>query len=71
MTHGGEGTLDRVAGTDMLPVLGRKVVERQQRLAVLGQTVGSLIIFGAIFGQEAVERLLCLGRAKVYPERSP
>ncbi len=71
MTHGSEGALDGIAGADMFPVLGRKGVKRQQRLAILGQTVGGLIVLRPVFGQKAVERLLRLGRAKVYPERSP
>src|SRR5206468_11747993 len=36
MPHGGEGGLDRVAGAQMDPVLGRVVVERQQLLQVVG-----------------------------------
>ena len=34
--HGGEGGLDRVGGAQMDPVLGREVVEGQQRLDIVG-----------------------------------
>ena len=57
VTDGCKGALDGIAGADMFPVLGRKVVERQQRLAILGQTIGGLIVLRPVFGQEAVERL--------------
>jgi hypothetical protein len=36
MAHGGEGALDGIAGPDVFPMLGRKVVEGKQRLAILG-----------------------------------
>jgi len=37
MPDGGKSALDRVRGSDVLPVLGREVVKRQQVGAVLGQ----------------------------------
>ena len=37
MPDGGESALDRVRGSDVFPVLGREVIERQQLGAVLGQ----------------------------------
>jgi hypothetical protein len=40
MTHGGEGALNGIAGADVLPMLGREIVERQQRLSILSQTIG-------------------------------
>jgi hypothetical protein len=70
MTDGSKGALDGIASADMLPMLSREIIERQQRLAVFGQTISSFIVLRAILGQEAVERLLSLCRAKVYPERS-
>jgi len=36
MADGGEGALGRIAGTDVFPMLGREIVERQQRRAILG-----------------------------------
>lgn len=30
MPHGGEGALNRVCGPDVLPVLGREVIEGEQ-----------------------------------------
>src|SRR5665213_3993451 len=39
----------------MDPMLGREVVERQQRFTVSDQTLGRLRIFGAVGLQEGVE----------------
>jgi hypothetical protein len=36
-------------------MLGREVVERQQRFAILGQVIGGLIVFGFVLGNEAIE----------------
>ena len=33
-SHRGEGAFDGVGGSDVLPVFGREIVEREQRLAV-------------------------------------
>src|SRR5207302_9186029 len=34
--------------SQVLPVLGREVVERQQRIAVLGQAIGSSLVFDLV-----------------------
>ena len=44
-------------------MLSRKVVERQQRLAILGQAGARLLIFCPILGNETIERLLGAGPA--------
>ena len=48
MPDGREGALDRVRGSDMLRVLGREVIERQQVDAVLDQ---AFLSFSPVFGQ--------------------
>src|ERR1700736_381792 len=37
-----------VRRSQVLPVLGREVVERQQRIAVLGQAIGSSLVFDLV-----------------------
>ncbi len=49
----------------MLPVLGRKVVEGEQHVAVLGQAGHRLVVLGAVGLQEEVEGLP--GAALVVP----
>ena len=61
MADGGECALDGVAGADVLPMLGREIVERQQRLAILGQARGCLVVFRMVFGEEAVEGFFGIG----------
>jgi hypothetical protein len=41
----GEGALDGVAGADVFPMLGREIVECQQRPAIFGQARGRLVVF--------------------------
>src|SRR6516165_9626749 len=41
----------------MLPVLGRKVVERQQRIAVLGQAIGSSLVFDLVGFDKGIQCL--------------
>jgi hypothetical protein len=55
VTDGCEGALDRVAGADVLPMLGGEVVERQRRFPVLGKTGGCLVVFGLILGPKPVK----------------
>ena len=45
MADRGEDALDRVAGSQMVPMLARKVEEGEQRLAILRQTVDGLGVF--------------------------
>src|SRR6266702_7202194 len=41
MPDGGEGALNRVCRTQMFPVLGRKVVEGEQRFTILAEALDS------------------------------
>lgn len=45
MTHDGEDGLDRVSRAQMLPVLGRQVVEGQQGIAVGNEFFGRRGVF--------------------------
>jgi hypothetical protein len=47
VTHGREYTFDDIGGAEIFPMLGRKVIEDQQRLAVLCETLDRLLIFDA------------------------
>jgi hypothetical protein len=42
--HGGEGAFDGVRRPQVLPVLGGEVIERQKRIAVLGQAIDGLLV---------------------------
>jgi hypothetical protein len=53
---GRERAFDGVRRTQMLPVLSRKVVEGKQRIAVLGQALHRLFVFGAPGLDKGVER---------------
>ena len=52
----------------MDPVLGREVVEREQRLAILRQALGRLRVFGAVAGQELIERGLGIRLGLRHPD---
>ena len=52
---GGEGAFDRVRRSDVLPVLGREVVEGEQISAVLGQAFDGTVIFHAVSLDEEIE----------------
>ena len=47
VTHGRERALDDVRRAQMLPVFGGEVVEGEQRLAILDQALGRLVVFDA------------------------
>ena len=55
MPDGGERGFDRVARTNMYPVLGREVIERKQCLAVLGQALGRFGVLRPEGGDESIE----------------
>jgi hypothetical protein len=63
--HGGESAFDGVCGSQVVPVLGREVVEGEQRLSIFPQAFGDLVVFDGIGLDEGVERcfgvLPCLG----------
>jgi hypothetical protein len=43
--HGGEGAFDGVGRPQVFPVLGREVVESEQRVSILARAVGRLLVF--------------------------
>src|SRR5947199_7505598 len=51
-----ERAFDDVGCAQMLPVLGREVVEGQQRIAILAQALDRLVVFDAPGLDEGVER---------------
>ena len=53
---GGKHALDRVGRAQVIPVLGRKVVEGQQGVAVLEQAGDRLLVFGPVLLGEALDR---------------
>ena len=56
--HGRKGAFDGIGGANVLPVLGREVVEGEQHVAVLGQAGHRFVVLGAIGLEEEVEGLL-------------
>src|SRR5215467_10954529 len=50
-----ERTLDDVRRSQMLPMLGRKIVEGEQRLAILDQAFDRLVVFDTPSFDEGVE----------------
>jgi hypothetical protein len=44
-----------IRGAQMLPMLGREVVEGEQRVAILGQALDRLVVFEAPGFEEGVE----------------
>ena len=44
-----EHALDRVRGSEVVPMIGGKVEERQQRLAILDEAFDGLVVFGRVF----------------------
>jgi len=55
VVHRGERTFDDVRGAEMLPVLGREVVEGEQRVAILDQALDRFVVFNAPGLDEGVE----------------
>jgi hypothetical protein len=51
-----ERTFDDVGRAQMFPVLGREVVEGEQRLAILDQALDRLVVFDGPSFDEGVER---------------
>ena len=54
--HRGEGTFNRIRRSDVLPALGRKVVEAQQSIAVPDQAFDRLVVFGAVGCKKEVDQ---------------
>src|SRR6266404_3114986 len=55
VAHRGERAFNDVRGAQMLPVLGREVVEAEQRVAILDQALDCLVVFDAPGLDEGVE----------------
>src|ERR1700730_12624828 len=58
VAHGGEGAFDGVGRPQVFPVLGREVVKSEQRVSILAQAVGRLLVFQRVALDEGVERQL-------------
>src|SRR6187402_2782317 len=56
MTHGRKYALDRVRRAQMIPMLSREVEEGEQRFPVLRETSDRLVVLGAVFVGEHVDR---------------
>ena len=63
-----ERALDRVRRAQMLPMLGREVVEGEQRSAILLQAGGCLLEFQRVGGQEGIEGLLGILARGSHPD---
>ena len=61
MTYYTKARLNRVGGTQVLPVLGRKVIKRQEAVPVLLKLVDRYRIFPLVLAHELLECLLCIG----------
>jgi hypothetical protein len=62
--HRGERAFDDVRRAQMLPVLGREVVEGEQRVAILDQALDRLVVFDASGLDEGVEgRPVCFSNS--------
>ena len=55
MAYRGERAFDDVRRAQMLPVLGREVVEGEQRVAILDQALDRLVVFDAPGFDEDIE----------------
>ncbi len=55
VANGRERALDRVGRSQALPMLGGKVMECQQRLAILAQTFGGLVVLDGVAFDESIE----------------
>lgn len=63
MTNGREGAFDRIRGPQMFPVLGGKIIECQQHVAIFFEAADSLVVFGFVKFDEMIKgRLGILAR---------
>jgi hypothetical protein len=67
--HGREGAFDGVCRSQVLPMFGGKIIEGQQRLAILLQAFGGLLVFDRVGFDENIERDLGVGRSFSHPDR--
>jgi hypothetical protein len=63
VAHGSEDALKRDGCPQVLPVLGREIVERQSRVPILAQAVDRLLVFGREALDPGAERQLLASRA--------
>ena len=63
-----ERALDRVSRSQVLPVLGREVIEGKQRMAVFAEAGDSLLVLDAIAFDEAIECSLGVGSGLRHPD---
>jgi hypothetical protein len=56
MSHRREHALDRVRGSQVVPMIGGKVEERQQGLPILDQAFDGLVVFGRVFSSQSGSR---------------
>src|SRR5438477_1171967 len=68
MAHGGEGAFDGIGRSQVFPVLGREVVESEQRVSILAQAVGRLRVFQRVALDEDVECQLGGGLGFGHPD---
>ena len=69
-SNGGEGGLDEIGSTEMLPVSGREVVEGKQHLTVPDQPIDRLGILCFVGGHEAIQRLYNNNNSQIMPAPS-
>src|SRR5260370_17118474 len=55
MPHSRERALDRICRSEVLPVLGRKVIEGEQWVAIFAEALDSLLVLEAVAFDEAIE----------------
>lgn len=66
MSHHGEGAFDGVGRSQTLPMLIRKVEEREQRIAVFHQAANRLVVLDAVDPGECIQ-----GDKRVLPRFQP
>lgn len=69
VSHGGEGRLDRIGLVQMLPVLGREVVKRQQAVTVLDQFFHRLRVLGLVRLHKLSEGYVSVGSRGRHTDR--
>jgi hypothetical protein len=68
VAHGRERTFDYIGRAQMLPLFGRKVVEGQQRIAILDQTIDRSIVLDAPGFDEGIKRDECIPLGLGHPD---
>src|SRR6516225_6748629 len=68
VAHGRERTFDYVGRAQMLPLFGRKVVEGQQRIAILDQTIDRSIVLDAPGFDEGIKCDECILLGLGHPD---